>query len=125
MDRIPPGNEGAAGAEDSAIRQTSSPSSSPAPRRNPFRKTADSRVQDAQVAASILLANADGARGGDATSLTASTGRGARGTGPQAVLARLRHVLMTFGKFVGPGFMVSVAYSKSRMIWNTRDGLPG
>ncbi|TFB07799.1 Manganese transporter SMF1 [Trichoderma ghanense] len=109
MDRMTPEHEGAVVADDSAIRQTSSPS----PRMNPFRKTADSRVQDAQVAAGMLLApgDGDGGRGGDATSvMTTSSGRGARGMRPKAVLARLRHVLMTFGKFVGPGFMVSVAY---------------
>ncbi|KAL7810184.1 natural resistance-associated macrophage domain-containing protein [Trichoderma gracile] len=115
MDRTTPASEGAVAAEESPIRQiqTSSPSSSPPPRMNPFRKTADSRVQDAQVAASMLLATADGngGRGNDATSvITASNGRGARGARPKAVLAMLRHVLMTFGKFVGPGFMVSVAY---------------
>ncbi|KAH0492621.1 hypothetical protein TgHK011_007567 [Trichoderma gracile] len=115
MDRTTPGSEGAVAAEESSIRQiqTSSPSSSPPPRMNHFRKTADSRVQDAQVAASMLLATGDGngGRGNDATSvITASNGRGARGARPKAVLARLRHVLMTFGKFVGPGFMVSVAY---------------
>lgn len=30
---------------------------------------------------------------------------------PKSRLAKIKHVLVTFGKFVGPGFLVSVAYS--------------
>ena len=37
-----------------------------------------------------------------------STGRGS-----QSVFSRTKHVLICFGKFVGPGFMISVAYSES------------
>ena len=31
---------------------------------------------------------------------------------PKSPLAKLRHVFATFGKFVGPGFLVAVAYSR-------------
>ena len=31
---------------------------------------------------------------------------------PKPALAKLRHVFATFGKFIGPGFLVSVAYSR-------------
>lgn len=33
--------------------------------------------------------------------------------GPSALIQRARKMLATFGSFIGPGFMVSVAYSKS------------
>jgi metal iron transporter len=33
------------------------------------------------------------------------------GLPPQSWLARAKHAILTFGKFIGPGFMVAVAYS--------------
>lgn len=36
-----------------------------------------------------------------------------RSGGPKPLLHRIRNGLITFGKFVGPGFMVAVAYSTS------------
>ena len=32
------------------------------------------------------------------------------GPGPRSIAAQIRHAVLTFGKFVGPGFMISVAY---------------
>ena len=34
-------------------------------------------------------------------------------TTPLSSWAHIKHAFLTFGKFVGPGFMISVAYSKS------------
>ncbi|KAL7938487.1 natural resistance-associated macrophage domain-containing protein [Trichoderma chlorosporum] len=102
MDRIP-GTEGGVVADDSIARQATSPIVS-------FDRSADSKTQSAQIAAGVLLGASDGDGGpGDGNSITASNGRSSR-TRRRTPLARLKHVLMTFGKFVGPGFMVSVAY---------------
>lgn len=105
MDRIP-GTEGGDVTDDSIARQTSPPIVS-------FDRAADSKTQNAQIAAGVLLGTSDEDRGaGDGNSVATSNGRSSRSR-RRTPLARLKHVLMTFGKFVGPGFMVSVAYSKS------------
>ncbi|KAK4063171.1 hypothetical protein H0G86_002971 [Trichoderma simmonsii] len=102
MDRIP-GTESGAVADDSIARETSPPVVS-------FDRAADSKTQNAQIAAGVLLGTSDEDRGaGDGNSIATSNGRSSRSR-RRTPLARLKHVLMTFGKFVGPGFMVSVAY---------------
>lgn len=107
MDRIPRNEGGAVVADDSIAHQASPPIVS-------FDQTADSKTQSAQFAAGVLLAPTSDEDGGgaDGGSVTTSNGRSSR-TRHKTLLARMKHVLMTFGKFVGPGFMVSVAYSKS------------
>lgn len=106
MDRIPGTEGGAVADNDSIVRQTSPPIVS-------FDRNADSKTQNAQIAAGVLLGTSDEDRGaGDGNSVATSNGRSSRSR-RRTPLARLKHVLMTFGKFVGPGFMVSVAYSKS------------
>jgi metal iron transporter len=111
MDRIPE-TEGsdAAATDDSIDRQASPPIVS-------FEgKTADSKTQSAQIAAGVMLSSVNDGNGGDGdrNSIATSNGRSSR-TRRKTPLARLKHVLMTFGKFVGPGFMVSVAYSKFKV----------
>ncbi|RYO77066.1 hypothetical protein DL766_005040 [Monosporascus sp. MC13-8B] len=49
--------------------------------------------------------NLDGAAPGNGPAAVAGNLRG-----PKSWLERLRNVIVTFGKFIGPGFMVSVAY---------------
>ncbi|UKZ76633.1 hypothetical protein TrVFT333_004340 [Trichoderma virens FT-333] len=102
MDRIPRTEAGDV-ADDSIARQTPPPIVS-------FDRAADSKTQSAQVATgAILETSGEDGGAGDENSVTASNGRSSR-TRRRTLLARLKHVLMTFGKFVGPGFMVSVAY---------------
>jgi len=59
-----------------------------------------SRVEVAAAAGERTLS-----RGTDDDASSSSPGKSPWG--------KLRHALVTFGKFVGPGFMISVAYSKS------------
>lgn len=104
MDRTPNTEGGGVNAADDSIGvQTSPPVAS-------FQdRGADSKDQSAHIAAGIILASVGGDQ--DRNSIATSNGRGS-GTTDRTPLGRLRHVLMTFGRFVGPGFMVSVAYSK-------------
>lgn len=44
----------------------------------------------------------------------AAPGAGDTPPPPRPWLSRVKHAIVTFGKFVGPGFMVAVAYSRSR-----------
>lgn len=100
MDRIPNTQGGDASAADDSIG-----AQAPPPAVSFQGKAADSKDQSAHIAAGIMLASVSGDQ--DRNSVATSNGRG-DGTR----LARLKHVLITFGRFVGPGFMVSVAYSK-------------
>lgn len=104
MDRIPDTQGGDVNAADDSIGVQAPP-----PTVSFQEKGAESKDQSAHIAAGIMLASVGGDE--DRDSVATSNGRGSRprdGT----PLARLKHVLVTFGRFVGPGFMVSVAYSK-------------
>jgi metal iron transporter len=105
MDRRPDTQGGDANAADDSIGIQAPP-----PTVSFQEKGTDSKEQNARIAADIMLASVGGGDQ-DRNSLATSNGRSSRirdGTR----LARLKHVLITFGRFVGPGFMVSVAYSK-------------
>ncbi|RFU77178.1 transporter smf2 [Trichoderma arundinaceum] len=93
----------AAVADDSIARQASPPIVS-------FQeRIADSKNPSAQITAGAIVASGSEGNGGDGNSIAASMGRSSRAR-VQTPIERLKHVLMTFSKFIGPGFMVSVAY---------------
>ncbi|KAM0525788.1 hypothetical protein ACHAPE_000499 [Trichoderma viride] len=102
MDRIHNTQGGDANAADDSIGVQSPP-----PTVSFQEKGAESKDQSAHMAAGIMLASVGGDP--DRNSVATSNGRSS-GTRDKTPLARLRHVLITFGRFVGPGFMVSVAY---------------
>lgn len=104
MDRIPDIQGGDANAADDSVG-----AQAPPPTVSFQRKGAGRKDESAHIAAGIMLASVGGDQ--DRNSVATSNGR-TSGTGDGTPLARLRHVLITFGRFVGPGFMVSVAYSK-------------
>jgi metal iron transporter len=112
MDRIHNTQGGDGSAADDSIGVQSPPTVS-------FQdKAAESKDQSAHIAAGIMLASVGGDQ--DCNSVATSNGRSS-GTRDKTPLARLRHVLITFGRFVGPGFMVSVAYSKSSFLLRVLD----
>lgn len=113
MDRTPDTQGGAASAADDSIG-----AQAPPPAVSFQGKAADSKDQSAHIAAGIMLASVGGDQ--DRNSVATSNGRSS-GTRDKTPLARLRHVLITFGRFVGPGFMVSVAYSKSSFLERVMD----
>lgn len=117
MDRIPKTGGDDANPTDLSIDRQASP-----PVVSFEERIAESKDRSAQIAAGVMLASVgvvDGGDGnggdGDGNSITTSNGRSSR-TRNRTPLAKLKHVLMTFGKFVGPGFMVSVAYSKFKSL---------
>jgi metal iron transporter len=112
MDRIPKAQGGDANTADDSIDVQAPP-----PTVSFQGKAAESKDQSAHIAAGIMLASVGGDQ--DRNSVATSNGR-ISGTRDGTPLARLRHVLITFGRFVGPGFMVSVAYSK---LWMTQTSL--
>lgn len=103
MDRRPNSEGGGNAADDSIGVQAPPPAVSSQEGRT------EGKDQSAHIAAGIMLASVGGDH--DRTSVAASNGRSSE-TRARTALARLRHVLITFSRFVGPGFMVSVAYSK-------------
>lgn len=109
MDRIPGTQGGGGGVADDAIDRQASP-----PIVTFEERIVDSKNknQSAQIAAGQLFASVGQAGGdGDGHSITTLSVRSSR-LRDKTPIERLKHVLMTFGKFVGPGFMVSVAYSQ-------------
>lgn len=107
MDRTPNTEGGDVNAADDAIGVQASPPTASVP-----EKSAESKDRTAHIAAGIMIASVGGDQ--DRNSIATSNGRSSR-TRDGTPLGRLKHVLITFGRFVGPGFMVSVAYSKCHL----------
>lgn len=58
-----------------------------------------------------MAAGSDGVQDLGATPTFATQPAANDGPSPQTVFARIQKTIITFGKFIGPGFMIAVAYS--------------
>ena len=76
-------------------------------RENPATASAEKLAADgARVGVAVDSPSSSPSEGADSISGSVDD------SNPKARLEKIKHVFVTFGKFVGPGFLVSVAYSR-------------